>query len=223
MRYRDIAHFRTRHEALADLLVSNHASTIPFLVSMREAVQGRKNITPKMITAMKKFVKNVGDRTFTRGDRWDSVEVEITGETPNKENHLNIVRYYRGKPSKARLSVNPRQFNMCADRLAALSHGETISAFIRGAIVWVSKDERFPILDVEVESISTVQSDWFKGLPLTDVFAPTGTSADTLFDPADKAAPARAASPPPPPPPTMRERLLPDFSKWTKARAFVLS
>lgn len=220
MRYKDLAHFRTRHPKLADLLESDRADRIAFLGSMRDAVTGRKNVTPKMIAAMKKFLGAEDAPLFDKSDRWTSVEVEIVRPTANRDDCLDIVHYVNGKPVKARIQVNPRQYMMCGDRLAALGAGETISAFVTGAVVWVSDDKRFPILDVEVESISTVDAQWFEGVKKAPGFAPTETPADHLFDPIHEAP--GVVAPPPPPPPTMREKLLPDFSKWQSARAFTL-
>ena len=220
-RYKDFEDFDTKHPKLGALLLSPFAQQNRFLGEMFGRVSTRQNISPKQLGAMKKFLKTKDAPSWKKGERWRSIEIRITKLDEKRPEESRLV-FVRDNVTRGKIQVPQRQFDRCANRLASLADGEALSGFINATIVWVSDDDKFPILEGDIEALSTVSEEHFtesqsipeeqQGRPLTEVF---NEIAETLqSEPQPFKGGIITNSP--------LQHFLPDFKDWKKAPAFSL-
>lgn len=162
-RYKDMNDFAKSFPELAELLLSPKAESNAFLASMKVHVEGRKNLTPKMIAAMQKWTRSTpvdiapGPPAHTKGDTWKDLEVKaLRGGTKSDEIEIELLGKKKGR---GRVKLSRREAETVMARLEALAEGENLLIVLTGHVVWVSPDGRFPIADCNVMSQCVLSDD----------------------------------------------------------------
>lgn len=156
-RFANMADFSVRYPELADLLGSDEAEGNSFLQSMKRKIANRENLSPKMISAMRKIAETEF-RDFEAGQSFTSTEVQILREA-TREGWLDVMFLWG---QLGRIQTGFSQLHNIHDRLEALARGECLTGFFDGHVTWVSPDKRFPLLEGSFSSLSTVKKEAFE-------------------------------------------------------------
>lgn len=226
MRYADFAAFKVAHPELAKVL-ETRASENDFLASMRERAETRKNFTPKMLAAIRKWVRTEVTEKIFKGDVVRETKIAATKISVSEDRYGKTRRHlhfgetaggWRGKlelstiPVSIEVAIENRIGMLIPTTVGELAIDPAVEIWIAEAeVLWTSPDGGFVILGGSTDYELGLDRDAREELVREAVAEAEGSVAEVT-----EASPAEVAeaSPAPKRRPRKKDPRLPDFGSW---------